>query len=262
MTRETQSDPSPDTLSIISYNIQAAIGAAAPSHYLTRIHRQFLHVAQKDANLARVGKVIEPFDIACLQEIDLGGRRAGFRNQVDELFRHTSYTDAAYQENRTVGQISRHGNVIFTRREMDAVQDLKLPARMGGRGALVGGFPLDGGRDDFLTVVNLHLSLGKAEQGVQLDALADELSDHSHIVLCGDYNTPSAEPHMARLMDALNLRKALRPGTPTYPSWGPRQALDHVLVSRHLQVTSARVLPVLASDHRPVAVDIVVPDPA
>ena len=107
-----------------------------------------------------------------------------------------------------------------------------------------------------LTVVNLHLSLGKAEQGDQLDALADELKDHSHIVLCGDYNTTSSEPHMRRLMQTLKLKKALAPGTPTYPSWGPRQALDHVLVSRHIKVESAEVLPVKASDHRPIAVEL------
>ena len=241
-------------LRIISYNIQAAIGAESASHYVTRIHRQFLHVQKKDAILRRVGAVIEPYDIACIQEIDLGGRRAGFRSQVDELFRHTTFSDAAYQENRVVRRISRHGNVIFTRREMDDVHDLKLPARMGGRGALVGCYPLDNGHH--LTVVNLHLSLGKAEQGDQLDALADELSGHTHVVLCGDYNTTSAEPHMRRLMQGLKLKKALAPGTPTYPSWGPRQALDHVLVSRHIKVESADVLPVKASDHRPIAVEL------
>ena len=241
-------------LRIISYNIQAAIGAQAASHYVTRIHRQFLHVKEKEAILSAVGRILDPFDIACVQEIDLGGRRAGFRSQIDDLFAHTSFTDAAYQENRVVRRISRHGNVIFTRQEMEDVHDLKLPARMGGRGALIGCYPLaDGGH---LTVVNLHLSLGRAEQAEQLDRLVEELAGHRNIVVCGDYNTTSSEAHMRRLMTELKLRKALPPGTPTYPSWAPRQALDHVLVSRHVEVKEAKVLDETASDHRPVAVTL------
>ena len=241
-------------LRIVSYNIQAAIGAHAPTHYLTRVHRQFLHTPAKDRILERVGHTIEPFDIACLQEIDLGGRRAGFRSQVADLFRHTSFTDAAFQENRKVGSISRHGNLILTRREMDQVHDVTLPAKLGGRGALVGCFPVGDGRH--LTVANLHLSLGEEDQRVQLERLADELWGHDHIVVCGDFNMGRAASPLRRFMKALDLRHPGQ-GRGTYPSWKPRQALDHALVSRHLAVEGYGPIPARHSDHLPIGLTVV-----
>ena len=240
-------------LRVVSFNIQAAIGAQAPSHYVTRLHRQFLHVKAKDAILKKVGKAIEPYDIACLQEIDLGGRRSGFKSQVDGLFEATSFTDAAYQENRVVRRISRHGNLILTRDDMAEVHDLKLPARMGGRGALIGCFPLN--RTEYLTVVNLHLSLGAEDQTYQLEHLADELEGHSHIVMCGDFNARVSAPAVTGVMKALKLKSAGTP-EPSYPSWQPRQAIDHILVSRHIEVEDYGVLDVGVSDHLPVAATI------
>ena len=174
-------------LRIVSYNIQAAIGAMAPGHYVTRLHRQFLHVKAKDRLLRRIGGIIEPFDIACIQEVDLGGRRSNFESQVDGLFEATTFTEAAYQENRIVRRISRHGNLILTRRELADANDIKLPARMGGRGALVGRYPVVSGH--MLTVVNLHLSLGSNDRIPQLEVLAEALSDH--------------QPLTARLMQRL-----------------------------------------------------------
>ena len=238
------------TVRIVSFNIQAAIGALSPAHYVTRLHRQFLHVKDKDRVLREVGEVIEPYDIACLQEIDLGGRRSNFTSQVDGLFRATSFTDAAFQENRVVRRISRHGNLILTRREMEEVHDLKLPARMGGRGALIGCYPV--ARDRVLTVVNLHLSLGTADQSYQLEHLAEELKGHADIAMCGDFNAVASNPHVKRLMKALKLKPAGKIRD-SYPSWAPRQAFDHILVSRHIACETYGPLDVKVSDHLPVA---------
>lgn len=241
-------------LRIVSYNIQAAIGATAPSHYVTRLHRQFVHTRAKDRLLARIGAVVEPFDIACLQEIDLGGRRAGFESQVDRLFEVTSFTEAAFQENRIVRRISRHGNLVLTRREMDDVHDLKLPARMGGRGALVGDYPVAPGRR--LSVVNLHLSLGTNDRVAQVEHVADALRGCENVVVCGDFNAPIGAPGPRRLIETLGLKPAGSPPD-SYPSWKPRQAIDHILVSRHIRVEDYRTLETRVSDHLPVAATLV-----
>ena len=245
--------PGHSRLRVVSYNIQAAIGAMAPAHYVTKVHRQFLHVRAKDQILKRIGKVLEPYDIACLQEIDLGGRRSNFESQVDGLFKATSFTEAAYQENRVVRRISRHGNLILTRREMDEVHDMKLPARMGGRGALIGCYPVAEGR--MLTVVNLHLSLGQEDQREQLHYLAEELAGHEHIIVCGDFNTSVGNKPLNALMRAVGLRVA-GPPRPTYPSWKPRSAIDHILVSRALKVERYEALDAILSDHLPIAVEL------
>jgi len=234
---------------IVSFNIQAAIGSLSPAHYVTRLHRQFLHVKAKDRVLAEIGRVIEPYDIACLQEIDLGGRRSNFTSQISGLFKATSFTDAAFQENRVVRRISRHGNVILTREDMEDVHDLKLPAKMGGRGALIGCYPVG---DDMLTVVNLHLSLGKDDQAFQMEHLAEELKGHVNIAVCGDFNAFATAPHVRDMMSALKLKPAGSPQA-SYPAWGPRHAIDHILVSRHITCADYGPLDVAVSDHLPVA---------
>jgi len=243
----------PKRLRLISYNIQAAIGSKATSHYVTRLHRQFLHVKAKDKTLAAIGQVIEPYDIACVQEIDLGGRRSGFTSQVGGLFDSSTFTDAAYQENRVVRRISRHGNVIFSRVELEDVHDLTLPAKMGGRGALMAEFPISG--TETLMIVNLHLSLGVEDQMYQLEHLIEELRNEEHIVMCGDFNALSNSPGLGRVMAELGLKLA-GPPRATYPSWKPRQALDHVLVSRHIMASEYEVLDVPLSDHLPVSVTL------
>jgi endonuclease/exonuclease/phosphatase family metal-dependent hydrolase len=243
----------PRALRLISYNIQAAIGAKATSHYVTRLHRQFLHVKAKDTTLAAIGEGIEPYDIACIQEIDLGGRRSGFESQIKGLFAASSYSDAAYQENRVVRRISRHGNVIFARTELDHVHDLKLPARMGGRGALMAEFPVSATEN--MMIVNLHLSLGLEDQTYQVEHLIEELKDEEHIVVCGDFNALSNSPTVGHLLAELKLKLA-GPPRPTYPAWRPRQALDHILVSRHIEAENYEVLDVGLSDHLPVSVTL------
>ena len=46
---------------------------------------------------------------------------------------------------------------------------------------------------------------------------------------------------------------------PTFPSWKPRRAIDHVLLSRPLALARLETLPALRSDHLPLAADILLP---
>jgi endonuclease/exonuclease/phosphatase family metal-dependent hydrolase len=48
---------------------------------------------------------------------------------------------------------------------------------------------------------------------------------------------------------------------PTYPSWRPRRGIDHILVSRGIEVSRTEALDVQLSDHRPVAMRIRLPEP-
>jgi endonuclease/exonuclease/phosphatase family metal-dependent hydrolase len=74
----------------------------------------------------------------------------------------------------------------------------------------------------------------------------------------GDFNTQADTPHILELRDTLALQAPTR-GMPTYPSWQPQRAIDHVLVSKTLRVGVAEVLDVTFSDHCPVALEISLP---
>ncbi|MFL5488790.1 MAG: endonuclease/exonuclease/phosphatase family protein, partial [Gemmatimonadaceae bacterium] len=77
-------------------------------------------------------------------------------------------------------------------------------------------------------------------------------------LLFGDLNAPpdapEIQPLLARLHDAWP--SSMGPGL-TDPADVPLKRIDYVLVSKHFRVRSASVPATLASDHRPVVVDLV-----
>jgi endonuclease/exonuclease/phosphatase family metal-dependent hydrolase len=72
-------------LKLLTWNIQAAIGTARFSDYLTRAHRQVFHTQAKASTLDTIAETVRGADLVCLQEVDLGGRRAGYRCQANAI---------------------------------------------------------------------------------------------------------------------------------------------------------------------------------
>ena len=127
-----------------------------------------------------------------------------------------------------------------------------------GRGVLVARF---GEGDEGLTVAVAHLSLGANSRRSQLAFIGELLSDHPHAVLMGDFNCVPDTPEM----ELLYKRTRLRPPAfcvPTFPSWRPQRAIDHILLSEGLRGDNARAMPAANSDHLALAMDIDVPDSA
>ena len=49
---------------------------------------------------------------------------------------------------------------------------------------------------------------------------------------------------------------------PTFPSWRPNRAIDHILVSSGLQLDAMRAMPAALSDHLALSIELVVPQQA
>ena len=77
-------------------------------------------------------------------------------------------------------------------------------------------------------------------------------------LLFGDLNAPPDAPEIQLLLERLHdaWPASAGPGL-TDPADEPRKRIDYVLVSKHFRVRSASVPVTLASDHRPVIVDLV-----
>jgi endonuclease/exonuclease/phosphatase family metal-dependent hydrolase len=77
-------------------------------------------------------------------------------------------------------------------------------------------------------------------------------------LLFGDLNAPPDAPEIQPLLERLHdaWPASAGPGL-TDPADVPRKRIDYVLVSRHFRVRGATVPVTLASDHRPVVVDLV-----
>lgn len=236
-------------MKVLSYNIQAAIGAARTSDYMTKLHRQFFNVKAKGRTLRKIAEFISDFDVVCLQEVDLGGRRSGFQSQVERLVSLSKLEHIAVQTNRIVGRTSIHGNAILSRYPIEDISDLKLPGRIQGRGKIIC-------RIEDIYFVNTHLALRLKGQIEQLTFIAENLADKDKVVMVGDLNCKSRAPHLEAFAAAADLSILTTPSHKTYPSWSPRQGLDHIITSQHFAHNRAEVHEVLFSDHLPVSIDI------
>ncbi|NJN53093.1 MAG: EEP domain-containing protein [Gammaproteobacteria bacterium] len=241
-----------DSLRLLSFNIQVGITTKRYRHYLTHGWKHLLpHVSRAD-NLRRIAELIGEYDVVALQEVDGGSLRSGFVNQVEYLAYRAHFPFWYAQLNRDLGPIAQHGNGLLSRLEPQRLEDHKLPGMIPGRGAIVMRVTFG---DTEVLVVLLHLSLGERSRQRQLSYVRELISGHEHVVIMGDMNS-----HLSRLLFGSPLSDtALVPANetlPTYPSWRPSIALDHILVTPRLTVRQFEVLDCDVSDHRPLAVTI------
>lgn len=231
-------------MNLLTWNIQAAIGTGRYRDYLLHAHRQLMHTRSKTTILRDIAREIAPYDLVCLQEVDLGGRRAGFCSQVDLIRSESGHAHVVVQHNRTIPGLSRHGNAILSRWPLAHVQDIKLPGRLRGRGCLIADVM---GPVPFRAAC-LHLSLGAADQGLQLSTVAKALREAEAWAVMGDFNCGAHSPPLHAFCHMTGGKIAPSPPL-TFPSWRPRRDFDHIIVSERLSLDHYRAQPMILSDH-------------
>jgi len=245
-------------LRLLSYNIQVAIAAHRPHHYLTHSWKHLLPHAQLFENLDRIADLVRGYDIVGLQEVDAGSLRTGFVNQTEYLAMRAGYPHWYHQTNRRIGHLAQHSNGVLSRYAPRKVEEHKLPGPIPGRGAL---FLHYGSADNPLLIVLLHLALGKRARLRQLEYVAERIADYDHVVVMGDMNCQPGSRELATLIHRTRLQEPLDDERHTFPSWRPKRRLDHILVSEGFEVEAVSVLQVPLSDHLPVAMDLRLPEP-
>lgn len=256
---EPRSTPAPDgrRLRLLSANIQAGASTRSYSDYVTRPWSHVLPARAKRNNLDALGDLAAAFDVVGLQEADPGSLRSGFLNQTHYLAERAGFPYWSHQPNRRVGRIASSANGLLSRLEPAEVLDYPLPSRIPGRGVLLARY---GSGDDSLLVAIAHLSLSIKARTVQIAFLADLLGSAPHAVLMGDFNCEPEAGEMCELYDRAGL---MRPGerVATFPSWQPRRAIDHILVSSGIRVERRWAFPGALSDHLALAAELVLPTP-
>lgn len=240
------------TLKFLSYNIQVGIRTTKYRHYLTKGWKHVLPHESRNHTLTRIADVVSEYDFVALQEIDAGSIRSGFINQVEYLAERAQFPYWYTQLNRDLGPLAQHGNGLLSRIAPEDMEDHRLPGAIPGRGAIVVRLPFG---DASVLVVMLHLSLGERSRAMQLEYVKGLIDGEDHVVVMGDMNS-----HLADLLfDSPLAETALRPAAsvaPTFPSWRPSVALDHILVSPKLAIGKCEVLDCRLSDHRPISVSL------
>ena len=247
---------SPKSVRLLTFNIQAGTSTARYHHYVTHSWRQVLPHSQRVENLDAIADFVAPFDMVGLQEADSGSLRSGFLNQSKYIATHAGMPFWCHQSNRKVGTVAYAGNGFLSRFEPDAVEEHRLPGIIPGRGTLLARFGLGVAELDIAVV---HLALGKRARAQQLKFLARELDSGRNLVVMGDFNTQADSPSVRDFCETMALKAPTRE-LKSYPSWQPQRAIDHILVSKRLAVKNVDVFDVAFSDHRPVALEIELPD--
>jgi len=245
--------PAERRLRLLSCNILAGASVQRYSEYVTRSLNAVLPGRRKIANLDSLAALLPQFDVIGLQEADAGSLRSGFLNQTRYLAEAAGMPYWSHQPNRPVAGLSHTANGLISRIEPSAVLDYPLPGR--GRGALLVRF---GSGEHALAVVIAHLSLGMVTRTRQLGFIAEILEDHPHAVLMGDLNTDVGSPEMRQLFARSRLQPPAQ-ATPTFPSWKPKRALDHILASPTVALEKTWTLPQAFSDHLALAAEIRLP---
>ena len=157
-----------------------------------------------------------------------------------------------------MGGVASSANGLLSKFEPREVVNHALPGRVRGRGVLLATF---GNGADALAIAVAHLSLGAQSRRSQVDFIAELLGDHPHAVLMGDFNCDPDRPEMQALYRHTRLQP---PATcvPTFPSWKPQRAIDHVLVTPALQIATMQAFPAALSDHLALSVELDVPERA
>jgi endonuclease/exonuclease/phosphatase family metal-dependent hydrolase len=245
-------------LKLLSANIQAGSSTRGYHDYVARSWSHVLPGGNKRGSLNAIAQLAGAHDIVGLQESDPGSLRSGFTNQTHYLAKRGGFAYWSHQPNRRVGGVASSANGLLSRLEPIEVHDHPLPGRLGGRGVLLARF---GEGAQGLTVAVAHLSLGTSSRTSQLAFIAELLHDHPHAVLMGDFNCAPDRPEM----QLLYRRTRLQPphlAVPTFPSWRPQRAIDHILVSADLAIHALQALPAAQSDHLALALELDVPEHA
>jgi len=247
------SGPAPKNLRILSCNILAGASIQRYRQYITRSWANVLPSRAKLDNLDSLARILPDFDVIGLQETDAGSLRSGFLNQTRYLAESAGMPYWSHQPNRQMARLAYTANGLISRLEPRQVVDYPLPGR--GRGALLAHFGED---KDTLVVMIAHLALRPQTRERQLAFISELLGAHRHVILMGDLNTDPDSPEMRRLFRRTRLQPPSE-AVLTFPSWRPRRAIDHILLSPELQLERQWALPDAFSDHLPLAAEIKLP---
>lgn len=245
-------------LRLLSANIQAGNSTRGYKDYITHSWSHVLPGGNKRSALDAIAELAGQHDIVGLQEADPGSLRSGFTNQTHYLAERAGFSWWSHQPNRTIGKLASTANGLLSRIEPKSIEEHPLPGRISGRGVLLANFGSD---SNALAVAIAHLSLGNQSRQYQLDFIAELLADSPNAVLMGDFN---CDPD-CREMHALFRKTHLQPPSqriPTFPSWRPLRAIDHLLVTPALSIAEMRAVPAAQSDHLALSVDLDVPEAA
>jgi endonuclease/exonuclease/phosphatase family metal-dependent hydrolase len=232
-------------------NLQSGVG-------MSRGYWQYLTTSWKYL-LPHVPSFVEPLgafiraqgiDLLGCVETELPSRRGRGVDYTEVLASSTGLLHRVAFSTHRVGRMIHQGNSIHSRYPIVAANH-RLPGR--GEPRYVGEARLEVDGAEW-TVLVTHLSLRRSARAEQIAAIARLIGPgRRRTLLMGDFNTADRS-ELVPLLD-LGLRRA--ESGPSYPSWRPSVALDHLFTTVDLTPINTQVAgTVRLSDHLPVVSEV------
>lgn len=239
-------------LRLLSLNIQVGLNSSRYWDLIAHAWRHALPTQAARLTLDRIATLAARYDIVALQEADAGSLRTAQLNQVAHLAARAGFPHWQTAVTRNLRPFAQHCLGCLSRWPLQSVQQHALPGLLPGRGALDAVIRAPGREP--LRVIVTHLALARGVRTRQLAYLAALVEPGVDTVVLGDLNCDGRELDAHPALRAAGLRSVH--GQPSFPSWRPSRALDHVLVSPTVEVIRGHVIEERLSDHLPVATEI------
>ena len=216
--------------------------------------------ADNAIDLQRVADVINraDVDLVALQEVDVRTRRSGGVDQLAELARLTNMHGRFGKGRDFEG--GDYGQAILSRRPIASLEVHALPPANDAdrRVALDARIPGDASHPD-VRFVSTHLHhVSEDFRVAQAKRLVEILGDDATVIIAGDFNAIPGSLAMNLLLG--RYADTIADTALTYPASQPVKKIDWMLLATgsRWRVVSSRVIDEqIASDHRPVVVELV-----
>jgi len=262
---------------LLAFNIAHGRGAQRDNWQGTR--------AEKQQRLKDIGDLIRESnaDVVVLNEVDFCSTWSDHRNQAEEIARRAGYLYWLEQRNfdfRFAYGSWKFGNAILSRFPIVAAEAVEYPALhkieqlfAGCKQGAICTLQLSESQQIQVLAVHLeHRSEAARVASARIIIKAGSASTLPFFAI-GDFNsTPSSFPHaqqtergenaMDLLVNSESFRLRLEPPTRaamTYPSNGPTQTIDWILIPSNCRFTNYRTLSSQLSDHRPIVAEVRLP---
>jgi endonuclease/exonuclease/phosphatase family metal-dependent hydrolase len=233
------------TLRVMTYNIHVGVGM------------------DKKLDLERIAKVIdsEHPDLVGLQEVDRGVKRTELRDEILELAKLTCM-DYAFAHNLDY-QGGQYGVAILSRLLIKKIDHRKYENRREAerRGMIRVEIKLDNKLINFATThLDYQYEDGRIFEAEQMLGFLEGVK--GPLIVVGDFNDePTGDAYklmLTKFRDAWISGKAKEEEGFSYPADKPAKRIDYVFTrqSDRIRATKAWIVDTLASDHRPVVVDL------
>jgi endonuclease/exonuclease/phosphatase family metal-dependent hydrolase len=243
--QETPAGAGPAPLRVLSFNIQLGLNTSRYRDYLTQGWRHVLPTRSVPPGLALAANAVRGYDFVAIQEADAGSLRSARIDQIAYLARHAGYPHHGHAITRNLAPVARHSLGFLSRWPVRIAGDHALPGLIPGRRVLHVDVDSPLGT---LRIFVIHLALSPSTRGQQIEYIASLTREEMPSILMGDFNcdAETLRRHPALQRAGFVIAHQHRP---TFPSWAPRRAIDHILTSPHLVVDELFTLPQLHSDH-------------